>query len=149
MVEVTTHDELARETWGCVLKLFMSPEVHERMHEACVRAGLPHPGALKALTWLRADEPPSMRAMAEALHCDASYVTALVDNLEELGYVERRVSPSDRRVKRLHLTRAGVAAQGRAFDLMHTPPKGFDLLSATEVRTLCRLLGKAAQGYSP
>jgi len=131
-----------------VLKLFMSPEVHDRMHAACDRAGLPHPGALKALTWLRADEPPSMRAMAGALHCDASYVTVLVDDLEELGYVERHISPNDRRVKLVHLTPAGAAAQRRAIELMHTPPKGFELLTATEVRTLCRLLAKAAHGYS-
>jgi DNA-binding MarR family transcriptional regulator len=31
----------------------------------------------------------------------------LVDELEELGYVERRPDPSDRRAKRIHLTRKG------------------------------------------
>ena len=50
-----------------------------------------------------------MRALAEAWHCDASNVTWLVDQLESRHLVERQVSTTDRRVKTVVLTDAGLA----------------------------------------
>src|SRR6266699_2954728 len=52
-------------------------------------------------------EPRSQRELAQCLKFDASNVTAIVDRLEERGLVERRVDPSDRRVRRVVLTPAG------------------------------------------
>src|SRR6187551_2522063 len=46
----------------------------------------------------------SMREIGESLYCDASYVTDLVDRLEERGLIERRPSPDDRRVTLIALT---------------------------------------------
>ena len=37
---------------------------------------------LRALLAIDPDEPRPMRDLAEALNCDASYVTAMVDDLE-------------------------------------------------------------------
>ena len=36
----------------------------------------------------------SMREIGESLYCDASYVTDLVDRLEERGLIERRAGPT-------------------------------------------------------
>src|SRR5947199_6006644 len=50
---------------------------------------------------LRVIEPDRalpMRRLADALACDASNVTGLVDRLEARGLVERRASADDRRV---------------------------------------------------
>ncbi len=48
-----------------------------------------------------------MGDMADRMSVDASYVTSLADRLEDLGFVVREPSSSDRRVKRLVLTPAG------------------------------------------
>ncbi len=59
---------------------------------------------------LMLDEPAPMRDLADRLACDRSYVTNLADRLEERGLVER-VSGTDRRVKLLSLTDAGIATR--------------------------------------
>lgn len=80
------------------------------------------PGHLKALGVLDPDEPRPMRALADALVCDASTVTWLVDRLEERGLVERRSLPADRRVKTVALTPLGVQTRERLADAMFQPP---------------------------
>jgi DNA-binding MarR family transcriptional regulator len=127
----------------------MAPETHDSFHAACAEIGLPHPGSLKALLLLDPDEPPSMREMADGLHCDASYITGLVDALEQLGYVEREVSATDRRVKLVQLTEEGRKARARAVEVMSDPPKGLTVLSAAQTRTLARLMAKVAEDYPP
>ena len=62
-----------------------------------------------------------------ALHITAKLVaipqvTWLVDRLEERGMVERRASTTDRRVKTIALTPAGVAFRGRLLEHMFEPP---------------------------
>lgn len=136
---VAKHDD-AREAWRCVAMLFLAPEMQARFHEAAGAAGLPHPGALKLLLTMEADDPPSMRELATFMQCDASWVTALVDALEEAGCVERQVSPNDRRVKRVRLTPHGAVARQRAFEVLAEPPETVDRLTAQETKLLARLL---------
>jgi DNA-binding MarR family transcriptional regulator len=136
------RDEVARRAWTSLSAVFFGDELHDRFHDAAQAARLPHPGALKALMGLDPDQPRSMRAMAEDLRCDASYVTALVDALEALGYVERRQSPADRRVKLVHLTAAGLAARDTAHAVMSTPPTVLDRLTDADVRALARIVAK-------
>jgi DNA-binding MarR family transcriptional regulator len=133
---------LARAAWTDWTRLFFGPEMHDRFHEAAERAGVPHPGALKALMGLDPDAPRSMRSLADDMRCDASYITNLVDALEDLGYVERQVSPIDRRVKLVHLTPAGRQAQESAHAVITTPPRALDRLTVTELRSLARLMAK-------
>ncbi|MGH9139404.1 MAG: MarR family winged helix-turn-helix transcriptional regulator [Acidimicrobiales bacterium] len=136
------RDEHARQAWSTVTSLFMSDEQHDRLIAACDEVGLPHPGTLKVLTWLDPLYPPSMREISGWMNCDASWITNIVDALEELGYVERRVSPTDRRVKLVAVTEAGGAAKDRALAIIQTPPKAFDRLTDREVATLARLCQK-------
>jgi DNA-binding MarR family transcriptional regulator len=67
----------------------------------------------QAMALRQLDGPVPMGELAQRLCCDASNVTGIVDRLEERGLVERRVSPGDRRVKRLVLTDAGLALRER------------------------------------
>jgi DNA-binding MarR family transcriptional regulator len=62
-----------------------------------------------------------MRSLAESLHCDASYMTDLVDKLEQRGMIERRSSAEDRRVKLIALT-----GWGQQQDRDRTSAAGFD-----------------------
>jgi MarR family transcriptional regulator, organic hydroperoxide resistance regulator len=64
----------------------------------------------RALRYL--DEPMNMRELARRLKVDASYITSIVDGLEEQGLVERTVQPTDRRVKNLVLTPKGRQCTG-------------------------------------
>ncbi len=61
------------------------------------------------LAVIDAEGPMSQRALGRRLHIDKSPMVLLVDDLERLGYAERRRSTSDRRVQDIHLTRAGRA----------------------------------------
>jgi DNA-binding MarR family transcriptional regulator len=53
-------------------------------------------------------EPVPMRALAERLGCDASNVTGIVDRLESLGLAARAAAATDRRVKIVSITPAGI-----------------------------------------
>ena len=56
------------------------------------------------------------------MNCDASYVTAMVDDLERAGYAERRPAPADRRVKTVALTPNGrIALQTVRHELLAPP----------------------------
>jgi DNA-binding MarR family transcriptional regulator len=127
------------------MKVFLSNVVHDRLHEACASIDLPHPGALKLLLQLDADDPQPMRSLATTIGCDPSYVTALVDVLEAPGYVARQPAPGDRRVKLVCITPQGEAARARATDVMSEPPEAFRKLDAADARTLARLLAEAAE----
>jgi DNA-binding MarR family transcriptional regulator len=84
-----------------------------------------------------------MRAIGESLFCDASYVTDLVDRLEERGLIERRSSSSDRRVKLIALTPEGEELRERAMTMLYEPPTEFAVLEPEELEQLAALLGKA------
>jgi DNA-binding MarR family transcriptional regulator len=101
------------------------------------------PGHLKALSILDPDEPKPMRAMADALACDASMITWLVDRLEERGLVERRMPPTDRRVKTVVLTPLGIQTRERLAEALYAPPAdllALDLSSLEALRDQLRKL---------
>jgi DNA-binding MarR family transcriptional regulator len=97
-----------------------------------------HSWALRAL-----GEPMSMRGLAERLGIDASYVTAIADQLEERGLIERRPHPSDRRIKSLALTDDGRRVRDRILVELWTTVPILDGLTAAERRELRRLLEKS------
>src|SRR5215475_6189289 len=95
----------ACEAWQLLLKFFFTQ-----------RADLPamasefelSPAQCHVLHLIEPDRPVPMGRIAEALACDASNVTGLIDRLESRGFVRRQPSPEDRRVKVLELTPAGT-----------------------------------------
>lgn len=89
-----------------------------------------------------------MRSMADALVCDASYVTSIVDRLEELGLAERQPSAVDRRVKEVALTESGHVAVASLRQIMFDPPEGLRLLSAKDQRDLARIARRLNPGQS-
>src|SRR5215470_2747531 len=92
----------ACDAWQLLLKLFFSQ-----------RADLPtiaaefqlSPAQCHVLHLMQPDQAMAMGRLAEALACDASNVTGLVDRLESRGLIRRRPSGDDRRIKVLELTR--------------------------------------------
>lgn len=59
----------------------------------------------------------SQQALADRLCISPSRMVAIVDELEARGLLERQPDPSDRRVRRLHLTGSGHDLLRRAFKL--------------------------------
>ena len=86
------------------------------------------------------EEPQRMRELAETLGFDASHVTGIVDGLEARGLVERRADPTDRRVKVLVMTDAGVQLRREIEERVFRPPSGLERLTAAQCRELRDLL---------
>jgi DNA-binding MarR family transcriptional regulator len=122
---------------------FLDGNAHDRILDVAFELGLP-PGMLKALTLLGDSGGIRMGDIAEQWGCDASYVTALTDGLEERGLAERRPLATDRRVKTVVLTESGRALLARAMEKLSEPPAFLDALSASEQRSLRDLLRKIA-----
>jgi DNA-binding MarR family transcriptional regulator len=131
----------AKEAWRSCHQLVFSEQGRARMHEVCESLDLT-PGLMRALLTIPPGESRPMKQLAGEWHCDASYVTSLVDGLEERGVVERRAHPTDRRAKVIVLTDEGARMRDEVLDRVHEPPPWFDVLSEDEVGILRDLLAK-------
>ena len=125
-------------------QLFFSGESHDRFHRASKAIGV-SPGVMKGLIHLEPGVGVPMRDIADSFGCDASYVTNLVDGLEEKGYAKREPHPTDRRVKTIVLTSRGVVAKEKALAVLHEPPSSFAALNAADQRILRDLMRKVIE----
>lgn len=132
-------DTLAAAAWRALLDYFAANR--DRFGSLAADFGLTVAG-LKTLMSLDPDEPKSMRALADEWKCDASNVTWLVDRLEERDLVERRTLASDRRVKTVALTPAGVRLKDQVTDRVHQPPDAFLALTPEDLEDLLRVMEK-------
>jgi DNA-binding MarR family transcriptional regulator len=127
----------ACEAWQLLVKLFFTQ-----------RADLPtlasefelSPAQCHVLHLIEPGRPIPMGRLAEALACDASNVTGLVDRLESRGLVRRRPAAADRRVKVLELTPSGVRLRSTVLERMTKPPDSLGRLSSHEQRALVKIL---------
>ena len=83
--------------------------------------------------------PLSRRQLAERLHCDPSNVTFLVDRLQQRRLVSRTRAGSDRRVKALALTPAGMDVRDGLIATIADSPM-FNELTRAQQRQLADLL---------
>ncbi|MBW3627074.1 MAG: MarR family winged helix-turn-helix transcriptional regulator [Actinobacteria bacterium] len=135
----------AQEAWLCIVRLFTSQDNTRRFLDVATELDLT-PSTLRFLLVLSTGEDRPMRALAEDWHCDPSWVTSIVDQLEQRGFAERHVDASDRRAKRVGLTPAGEEARDRALVLLSEPPPAIASLSPDDQRALRDVLRKAAVG---
>src|SRR3954469_21609928 len=98
------------------------------------------PAQCHVLHLIEPGRPIPMGQLAEALACDASNVTGLVDRLESRGLVRRQPSDEDRRIKVLQLTAAGIRLRSVVLERMTKPPETLSRLSADEQRALVNIL---------
>lgn len=131
----------AQEAWIQMREITHPPRMLEAGGKLAQELGVTH-GAIRALRPLARAGTVTMSRLAALLRCDGSYVTALVDSLEDAGLAERRSDARDRRVKVVALTDKGCEAARRACDVVLTPPACFSALSAAEVDQLVGLLRK-------
>jgi DNA-binding MarR family transcriptional regulator len=129
------------EAWRLLQELLMNGEMQSRMRKACEAIGSP-PSTVKTLFQLAPGEPVAMRDLAETFACDASYITELVDGLEEQGFATRQPHPTDRRVRTVVLTDKGARARQAVQEEMWRVPDAFGALTAAEQRQLRDLVRK-------
>ena len=68
------------------------------------------------------DRPVAMNMLADALICDASNVTGIVDKLESRGLIVRQSAENDRRIKMLAITPKGRELRDRLCERLLDPP---------------------------
>jgi DNA-binding MarR family transcriptional regulator len=92
------------------------------------------------------EEPLSQAALAEKVGVSAMAITTMCDRLAAGGWVERRPSPHDRRVNRLHMQPKARKALERALALGdELTDRMFAGFSAPERKQLIALLGRARE----
>jgi DNA-binding MarR family transcriptional regulator len=90
--------------------------VGRRFHQTLAPLEL-EPREFALLRAVGAAEGQSQQAIAERLQIPPSRMVAFVDALQARGLLERRLNPSDRRTRALHLTGRGRKLLARAFVL--------------------------------
>lgn len=131
-------DELAADTWRLMFDFFIS--TNPQRSDSLQRRGLT-PNDSRILNSLDTVGRP-IGELARQFNSDPSNTTWVVDRLEQAGFVERRPSPTDRRVKLVALTPLGHETQTALLAEFRLPPPGLAALSNTELETLHRIFSK-------
>ena len=132
---------LAEDAFERLRRIAFEGEHVERMAALGTRMKL-SPGVIKTLMRLFQADGVSMGEMARSIGCDPSYITALVDDLDERGLARREPASDDRRVKIIVLTDAGRALAREIDTVLSVPPAAFGSLTQPELRQLRDLLDK-------
>jgi DNA-binding MarR family transcriptional regulator len=103
------------------------------------------------LTMVTELEPMTQKALGDALRIDRTTMVALLDDLEDQGYVVRQRHPRDRRAFLVHPTDSGRAAKVAAVRILDDQQHRFLApLTPAERRQLAalltRLIGRPAAG---
>src|SRR5688572_27903244 len=114
--------DTGREAWGLLSSLVYPPPFAAIARELDLR-----PAAFGTLRML--DQPRTMSEVANALQCDNSNVTGIVDSLEQKGLARRRPSDMDSRVTLVELTPEGRRVPARPAKAFSRPPPWVAALS--------------------
>jgi DNA-binding MarR family transcriptional regulator len=130
----------AQEAWGLFWRIFSADK--PRRIAVMTELGLSFQQSM-VLMQLDADDPLPMSSLAQALQCDNSNVTGIVDRLEAAGLAERRPHPGDRRVKTVALTEHGRAVRAEVQQRAGQPPPELARLSDADAELLRDVLRRA------
>jgi DNA-binding MarR family transcriptional regulator len=129
------HHDL-HAAWGTLIQLFLSQEAQWAAEGH--RLGLTPP-QIRLIMIIRNDATLLMRDLADALGVGKPYVTALVRQLEDAGYLTTHPSPIDRRAKVLTVTRRGAHACRTLEAALLRLPKAIESLNPESQRNLLEL----------
>ena len=128
----------AREAWQAMAGLVLD---NQRRREVSEQTGVSF-GTMRALRRI-AGRPMPMRELAGLLGMEPPNLTAVIDDLEHSGLVERHPHPTDRRVKLVVATpKVPRWHDGRRNPRPATP--GLLDLPADDLETLVRILARAS-----
>lgn len=119
MTHATRTDEPTTDVRAELFDRFIeaSRQMRHFLDENVASLGLTPPQAHALHLFSR---PRPMGSAADAMRCDASYITHIADDLESLGLAERTTDPDDRRVKQMTLTKKGLELHERLQTLLHS-----------------------------
>jgi DNA-binding MarR family transcriptional regulator len=132
----------AREAWRLFWQIFLQDK--RRRWAILSELGI-SPQQSMAIGNLQPGEPMPMSALADALHCDNSNITGIVDRLEAAGLAERRADDRDRRVKAVVLTEKGEWMRIEIDRRAGEPPPQNAALSADDAIALRDILSRALE----
>src|SRR4029077_5909591 len=98
------------------------------------------PAQGQALRSLDPERPVPMSTLAEALLCDASNVTGIVDKLESRGLIERQGAEHDRRIKHLAVPERGRRLRDKLNARLFEAPQAVSSLPADVKTRLCAVI---------
>jgi DNA-binding MarR family transcriptional regulator len=120
--------------------------VSRRFHHVLAPLEL-EPSQFAVLRAVGFNEGQPQQALAQQLNISPSHMVAIVDELERRELLERRPEATDRRVRTLHLTRAGEKLLAQAFELAKELEQLVSKpLSAKERTQLLDVLDRIAEG---
>jgi DNA-binding MarR family transcriptional regulator len=126
-----------------VLLLRLAKVVHKRSTEELLGMKVRQ---MMLLSYLRSGAPALQQQLCEALWLDPNNCVLLLNELEEMGYIERRRDTDDRRRHLVDITREGMAALDRAERAQESlEDEVLAALSDTERATLRTLLSRALE----
>ena len=137
------HLELVREVVG----LWVQMQSRLQAHFAALAAE--HSlSAIQAKVLIQLDQGGAVtrRALADRLQYDPSNLTSVIDRLEELGAVERRQDPHDRRVKGIILTDTGLSLRTAFWQRLISEVGPLGALGTRQLAELRSLLELALAG---
>ncbi|MEI9913772.1 MAG: MarR family transcriptional regulator [Candidatus Saccharibacteria bacterium] len=86
----------------------------------------------------------TMKSLAKFMSCDPSNVTGIIEQLVSEGFVDRKESLNDRRIKTVSLTNKGLALRDKFLEITtSTRLPNLDSLSDDEIEQLIAILEKA------
>ena len=133
------HVDTSRGT--VVMLLRLAKTIHKRSTEEVLGMKLRQ---LMLLSYLRAGAPALQQQLCDALWLDPNNGVLLLNELEELGYIERRRDPADRRRHMVDITDEGRIALEHGERAQETiGDQLFAALSDEERATLRSLLNRA------
>jgi DNA-binding MarR family transcriptional regulator len=144
--DTTLNDTALADTWGRLMGLFTSRR--DALFSQLQALDLTPPHGF-ALMHLLHGGPTRMRDMAETMSCDASYITAVADRLEELGLAERRNAPDDRRARELVLTPHGADVADRLHRVFTDVPEALRQLPVADQEALVRIARRLGPVVEP
>jgi MarR family transcriptional regulator, organic hydroperoxide resistance regulator len=144
MATVERSTTAAREAWGLFWQVFLKDK--RRRWAILSELGI-SPQQSMAIGSLKPGEPMPMSALAEALHCDNSNITGIVDRLEAAGLAQRQADARDRRVKAVVLTEQGEQMQIEIQRRAGEPPPTIASLSDEDAIALRDILTRALDDH--
>jgi DNA-binding MarR family transcriptional regulator len=139
---IDSGQDAAREAWMLLFQLFRS----QRREMMAMKNELQlNPAQVHLLFNLEPGQAVPMSELAESLVLDASYITGLVDRMEERGLLQRQPSPSDRRVKLISLTAEGMAVREMVHERVSQPPPFIAGLPPEDLVALRDIFQRATQ----
>jgi DNA-binding MarR family transcriptional regulator len=159
----TTRDVAGRQTIAAAADAPVAP-VHRaaahlarRFHQVClgVLSEVTEPAGFSPLEYaafVAIDDEPGIdqRGLAARLAIDPVTAGQIVMNLERRAWAAREIDPSDRRVRRLHLTARGKELRTKMRPLMrNAQDRILAPLAAAERAQLLSLLRRVVEGNEP